>query len=514
MLFNSYAFIFAYFPATLCLFFFLGNKSPRIASLWLTIASFIFYGWWSQKYVLLLFISIIINYVVGMKLAEAYADGRADKNKTILMCAVSANILLLVYYKYMNFFVLNFNKAFGCEYQFPEIILPIGISFFTFTQIAFLVDASRGLAKEYNFIHYCLFVTYFPHLIAGPILHHKEMMPQFSNPRTYRFNFDNMAIGLTIFIIGLFKKVVLADNVSGYASPVFDAATKGLSVSTFEAWGGALAYTMQLYFDFSGYTDMAIGSSRMLGIKLPINFLSPYKAHNIIEFWRRWHITLSRFLRDYLYIPLGGNRRGKFRRHMNLLATMLLGGLWHGANWTFLIWGGLHGVYLILNHGWQNIRKKFGYHSTDTTLIYQFICHFITFISIVFAWVFFRSTSSDAAIIVIKGMLGMNGTLLPLKWVEDTGSNFIVHWMLSNGIKPALNDNLFTGSNEIWVIALLLCICMFLPNTSDLFCEKNKDGSQLWLWHPNKIWVTLTIIMGVISILCISDMSEFIYFQF
>ena len=514
MLFNSYGFIFFFLPFTLLVFFALGRQSSRLASLWLTAASFLFYGWWNPKYVALLILSIIFNYVIGMNLAKSYGSGQLTKIFRLLVIGISANLLLLAYYKYSNFFVANVNAWFEAGFSMQEIILPIGISFFTFTQIAFLVDASRGLAREYDFVHYCLFVTYFPHLIAGPVLHHKEMMPQFSSSQTYRFDYDNMAIGLSIFFFGLFKKLVLADNASGYSTPVFDAAARGVDVATLEAWGGALCYTFQLYFDFSGYTDMAIGSSRMFGVKLPINFFSPYKATNIIDFWRRWHMTLSRFLRDYLYIPLGGNRRGKLRRYIHLMITMLLGGLWHGANWTFMIWGCLHGIYLIINHVWQGFRGWLGYDLNNSSLIYRMSCRCITFIFVVFAWVFFRSNSLQAAIIFIKGMLGFNGTLLPLGWLEDSEQNIFLQWLLSIGCKPALNDILFEGGNELWLIGILLFISWFLPNTSEIFLNDRLKSNAYWHWQPNKTWLAITIGVGFFAILSISDMSEFIYFQF
>ncbi len=424
------------------------------------------------------------------------------------------NISLLSYYKYTNFFIANFNGVFGTEYCLQEIILPIGISFFTFTQIAFLVDASRGLASEYNFINYCLFVTYFPHLIAGPILHHKEMMPQFSSVDTYKLHYDNISIGMTLFIVGLFKKVLLADNASIYATPVFEAAEKGVYVTSLEAWGGALSYTLQLYFDFSGYTDMAIGASRMFGVNLPINFNSPYKANSIIDFWRRWHMSLSRFLRDYIYIPLGGNRSGKTRRYINLMLTMLLGGLWHGANITFLIWGGLHGIYLIINHAWRRIYHWLGYRSENHSLLYKIACRIITFIAVVFAWVFFRSNSLNSAIIIIKGMLGMNGTLLPITWIENSENNPFIHWLLSHGLKSTIDNTLSSAGPELRLIAILLFICWVLPNTSELFLLDRRTFNYNWTWKPNLYWLTISIVMGFWSILSLSEMSEFIYFQF
>ena len=513
MLFNSYSFIFAYLPTTLIVFFAIGRQSTRLASLWLTMASLVFYGWWNPRFIILLMLSIVFNFHIGKKLVELYLDSQIYKKNRVLSLGVTINLLLLVYYKYANFFISNLNEVLGTGYSTAEIILPIGISFFTFTQIAFLVDASRGLVKEYDFVHYCLFVTYFPHLIAGPVLHHKEMMPQFSDLKTYKLNFDNIAIGLSIFVIGLFKKLVLADNASTYATPVFEAAENGVDVTTLEAWGGALSYTLQLYFDFSGYTDMAIGSSRMFGIKLPINFFSPYKATNIIDFWRRWHISLSRFLRDYLYITLGGNRRGKIRRYINLMLTMFLGGLWHGANWTFVVWGCLHGFYLIINHFWQSFIGWLGLDSKNHSIIYRIFSRLITFVAVVFAWVYFRSNSLLTANVVIKGMLGINGTLLPIKWVEDS-DNFIIRWFLSQGFRPTISDTLFDGGPELRLIVILLFICLFLPNTDQVFSSNQLNGNVLWIWKPNKCWLFITIVMGFFAILSISDLSEFIYFQF
>lgn len=512
MLFNSYAYIFAYLPISLFAFYFFAQRNPRHASLFLVVASFIFYGWWNSKYVILLLISIVFNYSVGMQLAKEY-EHFGYKRKHFLIIGLFINLILLAYYKYANFFIDNLNIALKSDISIQQIILPIGISFFTFTQIAFLIDASRGLAKEYDFLDYCLFVTYFPHLIAGPVLHHKEMMPQFSNPETYKISYLNIASGLTLFTIGLFKKLVLADNISVYATPVFEAAAKGEHIATFEAWGGSLAYTLQIYFDFSGYTDMAIGASKMFGVNLPINFDSPYKANSIIEFWRRWHMSLSRFLRDYLYIPLGGNRKGEIRRLINLMITMVLGGLWHGSNWTFIIWGCLHGIFLIINHVFQRI-WKFGYQCRIYTFASGFLSKFITFIAIVFAWVFFRSNSLQTAIMIIKGMLGINGTLIPLKWVEDGEQNAIIQWMLAKGCTPASSDTLFTGTNELWIISIMLVICWFFPNTSEIFVLNRNYIQPFWRWKPSKTWLIVTIFMGFFAILSISDMSEFIYFQF
>ncbi|MCG8098700.1 MAG: MBOAT family protein, partial [Candidatus Thiodiazotropha taylori] len=363
MLFNSFEFIFLFLPITFFVFFFIGKRNHhRVAISWLILCSLFFYGWWDPAYLGLILFSMLFNYSFGIMLSS---DSNGIYKKTLLIIGVAVNLSLLGYFKYTNFLVDQINIVAGTEFNIERIVLPLAISFFTFQQIAYLVDAYRKETNEYNFLKYCLFVTFFPQLIAGPIVHHKEMLPQFDQDSIYKINNHYLALGLTIFSIGLFKKVVLADNVAVYANLIFSAAENGEPLSFFEAWVGALAYTFQLYFDFSGYSDMAIGLAYMFGIKLPINFNSPYKATSIIDFWRRWHITLSRFLRDYLYFTLGGNKMGLVRRYANLFITMLLGGIWHGAGWTFVFWGMLHGFYLMVNHAWRKFRSsvlKWGNH--------------------------------------------------------------------------------------------------------------------------------------------------------
>jgi alginate O-acetyltransferase complex protein AlgI len=337
MLFNSHEFISAFLPIVFAGFFLAARLSTRFATAWLCAASLAFYAWWSPIYVLLLLGSICVNYCIGREIGRRAAQERMLIARQLLFGGIAINVVVLGYFKYTGFFVQMLGSAVP---PVVTIILPLGISFYTFTQIAYLVDAYRGKVAGYDPLHYALFVTYFPHLIAGPILHHNEMIPQFERPSTYRFSYENISAGMTIFFIGLFKKVILADGIAPPVGPIFDAAAAGVQLTFLEAWVGALCYSFQLYFDFSGYCDMAIGISRLFGIALPLNFHSPYKAENIIEFWRRWHMTLSRFLRDYLYIPLGGSRTTLRRRHVNVMVTMLLGGLWHGAGWTFILWGG------------------------------------------------------------------------------------------------------------------------------------------------------------------------------
>ena len=497
MLFNSYEFIFLYLPVVLLGFFWLSHISNAFAALWLALASLFFYGYWNPAYVGLLLCSVIFNFTFGLWIAKQKDAGQGRRKKQLLVISVSANLILLAYYKYANFFVDNINNLAAMQWNVGEIILPLGISFFTFTQIAFLVDVYQGKAKEFNFIQYLLFVTYFPHLIAGPVLHHKEMMPQFSNAGIYRFSYENMAVGLTIFFIGLFKKVVLADGVGAYVGPVFDAPGNGVQLTFFDAWGGALCYTMQLYFDFSGYSDMAIGLSRMFGVILPVNFHSPYKSVNIIEFWRRWHMTLSRFLRDYLYIPLGGNRKGEFVRLRNLMITMLLGGLWHGAGWTFIVWGGLHGFYLVINQGWQKMRRALG---QDTQRGLSSPMHvfsvLLTFIAVTAAWVVFRADSLDTAFTILKAMSGLNG-------VEWHSTNDLIH--------PATRNRLL----------ICMIIAWAAPNTQQIMHKfrpalgvPTGAGAVRMEWDFRYRWILLYACVAIFGLMSISELNEFIYFQF
>lgn len=397
MLFTTATFFFLFLPVVLIGFFVVGRYSRDAAAFWLFAASVFFYGYWMPQFTLLLLSSIITNFLIGRRIGEARAaEGGLPRAKRWMIGGVVFNLALLAYFKYFNFFIATLDAALDVQIVALHVILPIGISFYTFTQIAFLADAYQKGVREYKFAHYGLFVTYFPHLIAGPVLHHAQMMPQFGREATYRFNLANFAAGLAIFCIGLIKKVVIADGISPYADAIFNVAAQG-QVPTFqEAWLGSLAYTFQLYFDFSGYSDMAIGLSWMFNIKLPFNFDSPYKARNISDFWRRWHMTLSAFLRDYLYIALGGNRKGAVRRYVNLFLTMLLGGLWHGASWTFVFWGGLHGLYLAINHGFRAVTAPIAA-KLDDSKVFAVASWCLTFLAVVVAWVFFRAPTFSSA---------------------------------------------------------------------------------------------------------------------
>ncbi len=492
MLFNSYEFIFAFLPITFFIYFYLNSKRLTVASKgFLVFASLFFYSWWNIGYLPLILISMLFNYTVGNSLSKSdYGNKNGLKktfsNKSILVFGIIVNLSLLGYFKYADFFIENFNLVTSSNVNLLHLVLPLAISFFTFQQIAYLVDSYRGETKEYDFLNYALFVTFFPQLIAGPIVHHKEMMPQFASSWNMVKNYKNIALGLFIFSIGLFKKVVIADTFAVWATAGFDTAT---TLNLFEAWATSLSYTFQLYFDFSGYTDMAIGVALLFNIKLPINFNSPYKALNIQDFWRRWHITLSRFLRDYIYIPLGGNKISSFRTYSNLLATFVIGGLWHGAGWTFIFWGFLHGIALIIHRIWSNLGFKM-----NTILAW-----FITFNFVNIAWVFFRAKEWDDAIKVLKGMVGLTEIILSEKY--SLSFSFLSKYGI---IFDKVTENIGDGSRSlIWILFGTFFI---------LFFKNSIEQSKKFL-ITNKT-LTLTIIYFLSSILSLNQISEFLYFNF
>jgi alginate O-acetyltransferase complex protein AlgI len=518
MLFNSYVFIFLFMPVTMGLFFALGHlRRYELAMGWLVLASLFFYGWWNPLYLGLILASMVFNYRVGLSLSRSRARG-SRQQVALLAFGISLNVGLLAYYKYANFFVSNLDRAFSLGWHIDPIVLPLGISFFTFTQIAYLVDAYRGEAREYNAMHYGLFVTYFPHLIAGPVLHHKEMMPQFGNHANYHLNYTNLAAGLSYFAIGLFKKAVIADGVAPYAGPVFNAAGQGTELTSLDAWGGTLAYTFQLYFDFSGYSDMAIGLALMLGVRLPLNFDSPYKAVNIIDFWRRWHMTLSRFLRDYIYIPLGGSRHGKPRRYFNLLATMLIGGLWHGAGWTFILWGALHGLYLVVNHAWHALRKRLGQDPEGSGPWWgRWLARWITLLAVIVGWVFFRAADFDSARRVLSAMFTAGTWHLSPFYAEVIAGSSLHRWLDLAGFKVAPAAMLSALLLGIYLITVVM------PNTQQVMAgyfwppgkQRNTAAAAgLIRWQPTRVWVAGVAAICLWALLGLSSVSEFLYFQF
>jgi alginate O-acetyltransferase complex protein AlgI len=504
MLFNSVEFLFAFLPCTLLGFFLIGRWHERGALLWITAASLFFYAWWNPVWLPLLLASIAGNLAFARWIARLPANTRErSSRRRVLAAAIVCNLALLVHYKYAAFFGASLAAITGQAVPFEVGELPLGISFFTFTQIAFLVDVHQRRSDDFDPLRYGLFVTYYPHLIAGPILHHKEMMPQFARADIFRFEPGRVADGSVVFILGLFKKTVMADPFGGYASAGFDAAiTQPLSF--YEAWGAALAYTLQLYFDFSGYSDMAIGLAMMIGVRLPLNFHSPYKASSITEFWRRWHMTLSRFLRDYLYIPLGGNRRGVVRTRINLMVTMLLGGLWHGAGWTFVAWGALHGALLVLHQGWRSVAARLPGTVTRRSgwwaPVLQPVAWAMTFLAVVVGWVFFRAADVPTALSMLESMAGRHGALLPQQLIDAVPALDTI--ARGAGKVPHLADGTVMGAVEMLV---MLCLGLGLVVGAPSMFELSNRARYV-LVVPCAALALQRVLYG--------SASPFLYFQF
>lgn len=491
MLFNSYEFIFFFLPITLVIYFWLNKKRLTHASKgWMVFASLFFYSWWNIVYLPLILSSILFNFVLGStisKINSGAAPGTKEvPKKTLLVFGIVSNLLLLVYFKYMDFFITNANTLFATHLDLMHIVLPLGISFFTFTQIAYLVDAYRNEVKEMDYLNYTLFVTFFPHLLAGPILHHKEMMPQFDSAKSKIINYNNIAAGIFLFSIGIFKKVVIADTFAQWADAGFET-TQALNL--FEAWATSLSYTFQLYFDFSGYTDMALAVALMFNITLPTNFNSPYKALNIQDFWRRWHITLSRFLRDYIYIPLGGNRNGEVRTYSNLFTVFLIGGLWHGASWMFVAWGALHGSAIVFHRAWQQWGQK----------MHALPAWFITFNFINITWIFFRAKEWEDAKNILLGMIGGNGVTVPEKYAEyfTLMEKGLIHF---GTVYEHINGKAQTTA----YIILGLILVLVMNNSMQLYKT----------FKPSYRNLLFTLLLLLTSVSMMSRASEFLYFNF
>ena len=483
MLFNSFAFIVFFLPITFSVYFILNKfKLIQISILWLTVASLFFYGYWNFIYIPLILCSITFNFYVCHLLCN-----HPSRKKLILWVGIAANLALLAYYKYTDFLIANFNGIFGADVPLHHVVLPLGISFFTFTQIAFLVDCYHEKVKEPSFLRYALFVTYFPHLLAGPIIHHAEMMPQFANLRLKRINYKNLSIGLFLFSIGLFKKVVVADFFARFAIHGFDVYS---TLSMSEAWITSISYTFQLYFDFIGYTDMAIGISYMFNIILPLNFNSPYKALNIQDFWHRWHMTLSRFLRDYIYIPLGGDSKGEYRTYANVFAVFLLGGLWHGAGWMFIIWGALHGFAMM-------ICRFYGAHFRPMN---KFLAWFITFNFINITWIFFRARDLDSAMKVLKGMFDFSSVKINFNYLEHI-SNSLGFNQINFLETPQIAMGTFCA-----IIGVTLLVTVFGRNSNEM-AARAKFGFLTALFTAFLLALAFVFSSG-------AQESPFLYFNF
>lgn len=480
MIFNSFEFIFLFLPIVWVLYYILGRFHIPFAKTWLLIASLFFYAYWNPAYLPLILISMGINYAIGVFLGK---NKGGSWRKGVLFIGILFNVGLLGYYKYFDFFVENINFIFATDWLLKDLLLPLAISFYTFQQIAYLVDSYRMETKEYSFMNYGLFVSFFPQLIAGPIVHHGQVMSQFAAKKTYTIQYENISKGLLIFAIGLFKKVGIADTFAVWANTGY--ANVG-SLSLFDSWITTLSYTLQLYYDFSGYSDMAIGLALLFNIRLPINFNSPYKALDIQDFWRRWHMTLSRFLTTYLYIPLGGNRRGEVLTYVNIFIIFFVSGIWHGAGWTFIAWGVMHGVASVICRWW----KKTGHQMN------KWAAWFTTFLFVHVAWVFFRATSFEDALDVIKAMIGLNGIYLPTSFNKYL-SNLPQEWFVT------LPFSTNTSEIMLWIF-VGLGLSWFAKNTIEIM-EQKKRGIIM------AIFIALLLFYSVTQL---QNVTEFLYFNF
>lgn len=482
---NSYTFILLFLPFAFAIYFFLPRKMPIVvAKGWLVLVSFFFYGYWNWIYLSLLSASILFNYLIGALLNRKL--GPPSSAGWLLFVGIAGNLVLLAYFKYMDFFINNLNAVFSLNLPLPHITLPIGLSFFTFTQIAYLVDTARGTVREGSLLNYALLVTFFPRLVMGPIVRHQEIIPQFEDPATKGMNHKHIAQGLVLFSLGLFKKVVIADTLAGWANSGFDRAS---NLGLIEAWITSLSYTLQIYYDFSGYTDMALGAALLFNIRLPMNFNSPYKSYNIQEFWRRWHMTLGRFVRDYIYIPLGGSRVSEPRMVLNILFTFFLVGLWHGAGWTFVMWGLLHGGALIIFHLWQ----KIPFH------LPRWISWAITFNFINVSWVFFRAQTFSDVKKVLKGMIGLSGVILPEPWGHHVAD------LKQIGVQfGEVFATLRWNQETFFWLLLSFFLAVFFRNSNE------------WVERFKPSWKTAVMLAAILlyALSNVQETSDFIYFNF
>jgi len=533
MLFQSIEFIYIFFPMFCGIYVYLRiNDLHLYSKVWVVFASLVFYTWWYPPNIILLLVSIGVNYALGTVVGTPLqSSNNCLPQKIFLTFGVILNLVALAYFKYWFFILENINLISGHEFAASSIVLPLAISFFTFQQIAFLVDRYRSHISMPSFIDYLFFVTFFPQLIAGPIVLSKEIFPQLKQKIWRKPNWADASIGLSLFSLGVFKKIFFGDNLADVADQVFGAASTEPQL-LFISWIGVLAFSLQIYFDFSGYSDMAVGLGRIMGISIPFNFNSPYKATSIIEFWRRWHITLSRFLRDYVYISIGGNRKGPGRRHFNIVIVMLLGGLWHGAGWVFVVWGGIHGLSLVVNHIWRNWRET---SLIPTTCAEKAFSWLLTAIVVTFSWIFFRAGDMTTAQNIISGMFGNGGILvLPTHYAQYFGS--FTSLLQSIGVEFSYSDKTvyFLQLKMYSLIPIGFLIVFLLPNSQEyfrLYLDDRKSDDRdnkivmhfpkvlyhivyLCRWRPNAIW-GLTCAAAVIWLTLQSNtVKSFVYFEF
>lgn len=493
MLFNANEFIFVFLPAAFLLFHLTRRYSRNLGFLTLTLVSLIFYGYGEPRFILLLLASVTINYFIGCMLIE-------HKSKALLTLGIAANVVAIGYFKYANFLIENTNSIFHSNIALANIALPLGISFYTFQKIAFLVEAYRSEIRKPKFIEYLLFVSFFPQLIAGPIVHFNQIESQIRNQAPIPLRL--ITSGIFLYCIGLFKKSVFADFAGVWADYVFD---NPLASTPEQSLLGVMAYTLQIYFDFSGYSDMAVGLGMMFGIVLPINFNSPYQSKSIVEFWRRWHISLSDWLKNYLYIPLGGRGKSEIQRSSNVIITMLIGGLWHGAGWTFVAWGGLHGLGIAANHLWRKIpffRSQI--QGSIGHSIYDKSCWVVTFIFVSITWVFFRANNFSDAYIVLGKIFDIDYRFFLPKSIPDIYSYFgqdqlsFASWMISQNSANFIN---------LCILAAMTGITLFLNNSMSIM-GKFKPGVMSGLFCASVVFISVTINTFMAS------PNAFIYFRF
>jgi alginate O-acetyltransferase complex protein AlgI len=539
MLFNSYEFILGFLPLVAVIYFLVGTASRTWALRWLMLASLFFYAWWRPFNVLIIAPSILINFMLAramMALNREQPSASSKVSKAILITGIAFNIAFLGYFKYANFLATASHDVFGTNIVLTQIILPLGISFITFQKIALLIDVYGRRVESLTFQEYCLFVLFFPQLIAGPIVHYREMVPQFRSVSS-RFNKDDVAAGLTLLIFGLFKKVFLADSIAPMVSNIFDHAAAGTTMSLLPAWMAAVGFTLQIYFDFSGYTDMALGAARIFGLRLPPNFDSPLRASSIIEFWSRWHMTLTRFLTAYIYNPLllsltrrrlskgrpGYGSKPGAGAFVELLAfptllTMLISGIWHGAGYLFILWGLLHGVYIVVNHAWRQVAgvlwgKRVGY-----VRVMQPLGVALTFLCVVVSMVLFRSQTMDTATMLFQGMFGMHGVALPERIFSALGP--LAPLVQRLGVTSGLGFDLAFVQMAIWIVVLagIVFVC---PNTLRILSLyepalgwKSVPRYPAIAWQPSLAWAVVISAVAVVAITRLGGPSEFLYWQF
>jgi alginate O-acetyltransferase complex protein AlgI len=521
MLFNSYEFIFGFLPIVLAVFFLLGRASRVWALRWIIGVSLFFYGWWRPLNILIIMPSVFVNYVLARVLQRLNRQSRSRAARAVLLAGIAFNVAFLGYFKYANFLVGSFNDATGTNFVLARIILPLGLSFITFQKIAFLIDVHSGRIEKFTLQDFCLFVLFFPQLIAGPIVHYREMMPQFHRT-SCRFNKENFTVGLTLFAFGLFKKVFIADSIAPVVNPIYGHAAAGSSVGLLPAWIAAVGFAFQIYFDFSGYTDMALGMARMIGIRLPLNFDSPLRASSIIDFWLRWHATLTRFLTAYIYNPMAlsltrrrvaQGKPGLVGRQKTIgaflellmfptLLTMFISGMWHGAGYTFIVWGVLHGVYLVINHAWRLVGPKVLGGKARYERVMRPCGLVITFVCVAASMIIFRAPDLRTAAHLIQGMLGMHGVGF-----------------------AALTSGVGRKQMAIWIVfpAVIALLC---PNTLEILArygpaldwrpktQQRTIALPRIAWEPSLVWAAAISIITLIGVMHLGGQSVFLYWQF